>query len=117
MNVLINVTPLARALLAFVLFQLLHLALGVATPINHELVKRAPINCVPKPPNTELLFNDCESAIFSVLDGKTFAQIYGFQYFGSTTSADVPFQFLSWNSGTLDWHTKSASASKVAYSK
>lgn len=117
MNVLINVTPLARALLALVSLQLLYLALGAATPINHELVKRADINCVPKPPDTELMVEDCLLAISNMLVGKTPAQRNAYQYFGSSTAADVQFEFLSWVSGMLDWHTKSVSARKVAHSK
>lgn len=117
MNILINVTPLARIRLALLSLQLLYLALGTATPINHELVKRADVNCVPNSPDTELIFEDCVSAIFSVLAGKTIAQRNAYQYFGATETADVRFQLLSWNSGMVDWHTKSVSARKVAYSK
>ena len=117
MNTLINVTPLARALLALVSLQLPYLALGAATPSNHELVKRADINCVPKSPDTELIFGDCVDAILSVLANKTSAQMIVYQYFGFTMSADEQFHLLEWHFGTLDWHIKSVSASKVAYSK
>ena len=117
MNILINVTPLARVLLALITLQLLYLALGTATPINHELVKRADVNCVSKSPDTELVFEDCISAIFRLVADRTSFQTRIYQYFGSEMSADVQFRLLSRDFGMLDWHAKSVSARKMAYSE
>ena len=71
--------------------------------MSRELVKRADINCVPKPPGTELIYEDCLSTIYSMLLGKTPAERNRYQFFGSAMGADVQFDILSWNSGTLDW--------------
>ena len=110
MILLINVTPFARVILTLASLQLLYLALGAAIPIDHELVKRADINCVSRPPDTVLIFEDCLSAILDMALGRAATQRNAYQYFGSSVTADVQFQLLSWNSGMLDWHTKSVSA-------
>ena len=117
MDIPINVITFARVLLALASLQLLYFHFAAANPINHELVKRANINCVPKPPGTELIFEDCVSAIYSMVAGKTPAQRNAHQYFGPGMSADVQFQILSWASGMVDWHTNSVSVRNVAYSK
>ena len=114
---LINVTPFARIILALASLQLLYLALGAAIPADHELVKRADVNCVSRPPDTVLIFEDCLSAILNMAMGSTAAQRNAYQYFGSSVTADVKFQILSWSFGMFDWHIKSVSARKVAHSK
>lgn len=117
MSFSINVIPFAQVIFALASLQLLGLAFGAAIPIDHELVKRADVNCVSKAPDTVLIYDDCLSAILSMALGRTAAQRNAYQYFGSSTSADVQFQLLSWNFGMLDWHTKSVSARKAAHSK
>ena len=99
---LINVTPFVRVILALASLQLLYSALGAAIPADHELVKRANIDCVPRPPAHELLLADCLSSILNMGLGGTAAQRNAYQYFGSSMTADVKFQLLSWNYGTSE---------------
>ena len=102
MDILINGTQFARVLLALASLRLLYLPLGAAIPTSHELVKRANVNCVPKPPGTDLIIGDCLNAIFNMIFDKTPAERNRFQYFGSSMGADVQFETLLWDAGTVD---------------
>ena len=102
MNILINSTQFARILLALASLWLLYLPLGAAIPTSHDLVKRANVNCVPKPPGTDLIIRDCLNAISNMIVGKTRAERNRFQYFGSAMGADVQFETLLWDAGTVD---------------
>lgn len=112
MNVLINGTQFARVLLALASLQLLYLPLGTAIPTIHEFVKRADVNCVPKSPGTELIIGDCLSAIFSMVFGKTPAERNQYQFFGSAMGADVQFEILSCDIGTVDWQLRASQQEK-----
>ena len=112
MNILINSTQITRVLLALVSLQLLYLPIGTAIPISRELVKRADINCEPKPPGTGLIIEDCLSAILSIALGKTHAEKNQYQFFGSAMGADVRFEILSWNFGTVDWQLRASQQEK-----
>ncbi|KAL2047015.1 hypothetical protein N7G274_001033 [Stereocaulon virgatum] len=94
---------LSRGLLAmFASLQMLSSHMGEAIPLDHELVKRADINCRPIDPYSELDFIDCVRTIRNILDGKTRAEKHQLQWFGSTPVADVRFRSLLWASGTCN---------------
>ena len=92
---------LARILLpALGLMQLFSSHLGDASPLDHELVKRADVDCQAIDPTSELDFTDCVAAISNIVSGKTRAEKNQLHWFGPTAAADVRLTTLQWASGT-----------------